>query len=86
MIPKHFTGTLAVKIIGYPTGGAAGSGKDIDLSGDYTTAAGQNYQQYTFSDTTATYNTGTADTRWEQDITSLLTNIAAGTEGGIFIL
>jgi hypothetical protein len=84
-VPKHYTGTLSVKLIGYPVSGAGGAAKDIDLSGDYTVASAQSYQQYTFSDTTSTYNTGTDDLRWEGDISSLFTNLAAGSEGGIFV-
>jgi len=85
VIPKDFSGTLAIKLVGYPVSGAGGAGKDIDISGEYTNSAGGNYQQYTFADTTATYNTGTDDTRLELDITSLFTNLTAGTEGGIFV-
>jgi len=82
-VPKDFTGTLTVKVIFYPVSGAGGVGKDVDIIGEYTNAAGASTTQYTFSDTTSTYNLGTDDTRTELDITSLFTNLAAGSEGGL---
>ncbi len=84
-VPKHFLGILTVKLIGYPVSGAGGAGRDIDLAGEYTLDSGDSATQYTFSETTSTYDTGTDDTRWEQDITSLFTNLAAGADGGIFV-
>jgi len=84
-VPKNFTGALTVKLIGYPVSGAGGTGKDIDLTGEYTNSAGASSTQYTFSDTTSTYNTGSDDTRLELDITSLFSNITNGTDAGILV-
>jgi hypothetical protein len=81
-VPKDFLGSITVKVIGYPTSGAGGTGKDIDIIGEYTTGVGLSATQYTFSDTTSTYDLGSDDTRTEIDITSLFTNLTARSEGG----
>ncbi len=84
-VPESFTGTLAVFLVGYPVSGAGGTGRDIDLTGEYTNSAGASSTEFTFSDLTSTYDTGTDDTRMELNITSLLPNITAGTTGGILV-
>jgi len=84
-IPYDFNTLTAAYIVLYPTSGAAGSGKDIDLHEEHTNSVGQSNVQYTSSDTTTVYNLGTVDTRYHLDVSPLLVNLAAGTDGGILV-
>lgn len=84
-VPAHYSGTLKFELLGFPQAGAPGASKDIDLIGDYTTADGSDYQEHTFSDTTSTYTVGELNSRWALDFTTLITNAAPGTEGGILV-
>jgi hypothetical protein len=84
-IPKHFVGTLSIKALFFTGTGAGGTGKNIDLTGEVTIAAGQSYQQYTFSDLVSTYDCGTVDNLNTIDITSLIPPAALvpGAHGGV---
>ena len=76
----------SIVLIGIPTAGAAGAGKDIDLSSDYG-ALGEASNFHSESDTTTLYDlTGTSG-QWTAvlDLTVVLSQLAADDYVGIFV-
>ncbi|NIL98656.1 MAG: hypothetical protein GTO62_16420, partial [Planctomycetales bacterium] len=59
-VPPDFSSLVSLEIIYAPSAGAAGAGKDIDLYSDYG-GPNESTTQHSESDTTSTYNLGTAD-------------------------
>jgi len=65
--------------------GAAGAGKDIDLTSECC-EVGEFYNQHTQSDTTQTYDfTGYTDKLYELNVSSLFLNLSSGMNGTLFI-
>jgi hypothetical protein len=84
-IPNDFTSLTKLVMIISPTSGAAGSGKDIDLSSNYG-SVGEAQNEHSESDTTTTYDfTGDADKFVELDISIVFSSIAAGDICGLFV-
>lgn len=84
-VPSSARVISSVKIRFFVASGAAGSGRNIDLTTEYC-SVGNSYNQYTQSDTTSTYDfTGLTDKLTELDVTSLFTNLAAGMAGTILL-
>ena len=83
-VPHNFESIASLVIVGYPTAGAAGTGKDIDLTSEYG-ALGQSKAVHTESDTTATYDLGTTDVIFELDLAPVFTSLAAGDYCGILV-
>jgi hypothetical protein len=85
-VPNDFNLLVSAYVIGYPTAGAAGPGKNIDINVEYTTTAGSLFNQFSASDTTSIYDlTGLTNRQFRLPITNLLINLAPSTEGGILV-
>lgn len=85
-IPNDFVTLVSCTAIGVISSGAAGAGKDIDLTSDYG-AFGEAYNFHTESDTTTVYDfTGKAN-QWDEaiDLSVVLSNLSAGDSVGIQI-
>jgi len=82
--PLDFTSLVKLVLLGVPTAGAAGAAKDIDLFSDYA-GVGEAYNTHSQSDTTSTYNTGSANVIFELNIAPLFTSLAASDCAGIFV-
>lgn len=78
-IPDDFGTLVSFKVIGIPSAGAAGAGKDIDLSSEYGTL-GEASNFHSETDTTTVYDlTGTSGQLTEVlDLSVVLTSLAAG--------
>jgi hypothetical protein len=85
-IPDDFGTLTKLRIIGIPSVGAAGAGKDIDLTTDYG-AVGQAYNFYSETDTTTVYDfTGTSNEITEViDLSIVMSNIGAGQHCGVLV-
>lgn len=84
-IPSDFVSLVSCDLIGIISTGAAGSGRDIDLSSDYG-AIGEAYNIHTESDTTTTYDfTGKANQYASIDISTVLSSLSAGDFVGVFV-
>jgi len=85
-IPDDFNSLTSIYLIGQVSVGAAGSGKNIDLSSDYG-AAGEALNQHSETDTTTTYDfTGySGQNNSIIDLSVVLSSLAAGDYVGIFV-
>jgi len=85
-VPPEAVSILSAKLIGIPSVGAAGSGKDIDVSSEYS-ALDESRTTHIESDTTSTYDfTGKANqTITIKDLISILTNVTGGDFVGVSI-
>lgn len=83
-VPNSAQAVLAVELIGYPTAGATGAGKDIDLSSEYG-AVGELKNLHAEVDNTTTYTIPAADTLWALDLTTVLSAVAAGDSAGVLV-
>jgi len=82
-VPIDARSITSIKARFFVSSGAAGSGKDIDIT-TYYCEVGEPYNQYSQNDTTSTYDfTGYDDKLFELDITNLFTDIVAGMSGTI---
>lgn len=77
-VPADFGSLVSLDLIGIPSSGAAGSGKDIDLFSDYG-AIGENFANHSESDTTTVYDfTGDTDLFITIDLSGIFTSLAVG--------
>lgn len=76
-IPDDFNALVSLEMIMAPTAGAAGSGKDVDLSSTYG-AIGEVTNFHAETDTSSTYDFGTSLTFAAIDVSGVFTNLAAG--------
>jgi len=84
LIPEECERILSAYLICYPSPGAAGSARDIDLTVEYNNNLGESITQYTASNLTSTYDlTAYANNRYELHFESLLSSAKGGTEGGV---
>lgn len=85
-IPADFVTLVSIKLIGIPSLGAAGAGKDIDLASDYGTI-GEDSNFHSETDTTTVYDlSGTQDKLTEVlDLSVVLSVLAAGDYMGILV-
>lgn len=85
-IPSDFNSLVSVYLVGEITSGAAGSGKDIDLSSEYG-GMDQASNFYSETDTTTVYDfTGKSGQRTRAiDLSVVLNNIAADQGVGVFV-
>lgn len=83
-VPYDFTTLTSLVLVGIPSAGAAGTGKDIDLTSDYA-GNGQLSTTHSESDAASTYDTGSADTIFELDVSGVFSSIAAGDYCGLKI-
>lgn len=81
-VPLDFAALTSVELVGWPSAGAGGTGKDIDLASSYG-AIGQDRATHTETDTTTTYNTGTQDVIFALDLSPVFSAIAAGDFCGV---
>lgn len=84
MIPHDFTSLTSLVLVGFPSAGAVGASKDIDLYSDYA-GVGQDAQTHQESDTTSLYTIPAANLIWEFDISGVFSSIAAGDYCGILV-
>ncbi len=84
VVPGDFSSLVSFVALANPRGGAAGSGKNIDLFSDYG-ANGEQYNHHSESDVGSTYNLGNAGQWTTIDISSVLTQLSAGDRGGVQI-
>jgi hypothetical protein len=83
-IPNDFYSLVDCYVQGFVSSGAAGANKNIDITVEYNSGAGQLYNQFTASDTATLYNlTGLTNRLYNLQITPLLTSLVAGSVGGI---
>jgi len=83
-IPKDCKNLIAAYLICYPSAGAAGTARNIDLTVNYNNKLVESANQYTASNTSSTYNlTAYADNRYQLNFSALLSNALAGAEGGL---
>ena len=84
-VPDDFATLTELVLVGIPSAGAAGSGKDIDLNSDYG-AIGQSRTTHSESDTATTYDfTGDTDNFVEIDISGVYSALAAGDYAGLLL-
>ncbi len=83
-IPDDFDTLVEVVAIVSPEGGAAGSGKDIDLMSQYG-GAGEAINAHMESDVTSTYDLGVADEFAEIPLDTVFNSLSAGDVCGINI-
>jgi len=84
LIPEECERILSAYLVCYPSAGAAGSARDIDLTVEYNNNLGESITQYSASDLSSTYNlTGYANNRYELHFESLLSSAKGGAEGGV---
>lgn len=82
-IPPDFLSLISLKLSGYPTAGAAGAAKDIDLFSDYN-GVGELFNTHSESDTTTTYDfTGQTDRLVQIDLSGVFTSLSAQDRCGI---
>jgi len=82
--PADFNSITKIAMIGFPSAGAAGAGKDIDIYSNYG-AVGEAYNFNSESDTTTTYNTGVANQFFELDLSAIFTSPSANDFFGVQI-
>lgn len=83
-VPSDFSSLIACYVQGFVSAGAATTNRNIDIDVQYNSGSGQLYNQLTASDTTTVYNlTGLTNRLFNLPVTSLLTNLVAGSVGGI---
>jgi hypothetical protein len=83
--PGDFNSIVKMVIRGFISSGAAGSGKDIDMSVELA-GEGQVYNNRTASDTTTVYDlTGYTDSLYEFDISGLFSAAVAGDHFGLLV-
>lgn len=75
-IPSDFNSLVSIEMIMAPTAGAAGSGKDVDLSSSYGNP-GELTNFHSETDASSTYNFGTASTFAAIDISSVFSSLSA---------
>lgn len=84
-VPADFTALVSLELIAYPSSGAAGSGKNIDLFSDYN-GDGENFAAHSESDTTTVYDfTGKTDIRVSIDISGVFSSLAPLDECGLLV-
>jgi len=82
-VPFDATSIQEVTLLGICSAGAAGPGRDIDLSSDYA-AVGEDKATHQETDTTTVYDfTGLTDEIIEIDLTPVLSVLAAGDHVGV---
>lgn len=81
-IPTDFQSLIGIEAVFAPTAGASGTGKNIDLYSSYG-AVGQSVTQYSESNTSATYDLGSADVWHALNLGTVFTHLAAGQICGI---
>jgi len=84
MIPSDFTSLTSLVLVGFPSAGAAGASKDIDLYSDYA-GVGQDAQTHQESDTTSLYTIPAANIIWEFNISGVFNSLSAGDYCGILV-
>ena len=85
-VPLDFTTITDVNLIGFCSAGAAGVGRTIDLTSEYTDGDGELYNQYTETPLTQVYDfTGKTNRRIKIDLIPALSNIVPGSEGGVYV-
>lgn len=82
--PHDFVSITSLVLVGIPSAGAAGSGKDIDLASSYG-ANGENFEAHQETDTTTTYNLGSVDVFFELDISAVFSSLVAGDYAGVLV-
>lgn len=75
-IPSDFTTLVSIEVIMAPTAGAAGAGKDVDLSSSYGNP-GELTNFHSETDTASTYNFGTASTFTAIDVSVVFSSLSA---------
>lgn len=83
-VPYDYHNLVALELVGIPSTGASGSGKDIDLISQYG-AVGQPYNNYSTTDTTSTYTVGPVNQFWAFDISAMFPNLSAGHYCGLYV-
>ena len=84
-VPDDFVSLNYVKLIGSISAGAAGSGKNIDLSSNYG-KDGENDNQHAETNTTITYDfTGLSGKKAGIDVSSVFSSLSAGDVCGLQI-
>ncbi len=81
-IPSDFQSLNSLQLIGAPTAGAAGAGKDIDLTSSYG-AIGENAANHSESDLGTLYNTGTTDVWFGIDLSVVFSTLSASDFCGV---
>ncbi len=77
VIPPDFSSLVALNVIMSPTAGAAGSGKDVDLTSSYG-GIGEINNTHSETDTTSTYDFGSASVFKAIDVSSVFSSLSAG--------
>jgi hypothetical protein len=83
-VPHDFSSLVSLVLVGWPESGAAGPGKDIDLTSEYG-AVGEARNQHSESDTTSTYDLGSTDVIFELDISGVFSVLAANDYAGVLV-
>ncbi len=84
VIPVDLIEVVSFDLVGNPDAGAAGAGKGINLTSDYA-ADGEHYQNHSESDLGTLYNLGVFGQWIRVDLTSVLSDLAAGDRGGVTV-
>jgi hypothetical protein len=83
-IPLDFIALVDAHLMCFPSAGASGTGKDIDLTTAYCNELLDAYNLYGGSDPTNTFDiTGYANKRFQIRFTALLGSVVAGSLGGV---
>lgn len=80
--PDDLGSLVSLALMGIPSAGAAGAGKDIDLFSDYG-GLGEDNQNHNESDTTSTYNLGVVGEHIDLDVSAVFSVLAAGDRCGL---
>jgi hypothetical protein len=80
-IPQDFSALVSIELLGFPNANFVN--QNIDLYSDYA-AEGQLYSTHSETDTTSVYSM-TQNTLYALDLSSVLTQLAAGDVGGVFV-
>jgi len=83
-VPHDFTSLVTLALVGWPEPGAAGAGKDIDLTSEYG-SVGELRNNHSESDVGSTYNLGATDVIFELDISGVFSSLAAGDYAGLLV-
>jgi hypothetical protein len=75
-VPNDFNALVSIEVIISPTGGGGGSGKDLDLSSSYGNI-GETTNFHSETDTTSTYDFGTAGEFKAIDVSSVFSLLSA---------
>jgi hypothetical protein len=82
-VPGDFAQLTSVQLVGIPSAAAAGPGRDIDLTSDYA-QPGEAFNNHSESDLATIYDlTGTANTIFGIDATTVFSNLSAGDHCGL---